>query len=161
MLLILLFFTLLTPPVHASPSCNDTRSIKEIVQDKVVSLSDDLMPWLFQDPVHTIRFHLARASRLYEEAIVFAQTNPGKAVRRAIGAQHHMTLIEKNIRQIQHPKDVPYQEILGASENVSAVQLTFLTGLPEACRAQVFQLGSFQLRTTTAVRKLYVESLLP
>lgn len=161
LLFLILLFSAMATPVHATYSCTDARSETTVIEDKAISAFDTLMPILFHDPVRTIRFHATRANQLYQTAVDRSKSYQSESVWLAIRAQNQLTLIEESIRQIQNPQDVPYADILHSLQIAEGAQRTLLANLPQNCSPEISQLQSFESRTTTAVKKLYYEGLLP
>jgi len=149
-------------PVYAGAPCNETRTTASKIYNKIVSSFDTVVPILFHDPERSIQFHLSRSKKLYVMAKdAAAKSYTGDAIRLATLAEHHLTLLEADIRQIQNPDDVPFDQIFAALENTSLVQADLLAALPPPCTRPVTQLQSFEMRTDAMMKKLYYESLLP
>lgn len=159
MLLVVLVLSLQMPTAQAQTSCDDSRTTMSKIYDKLLATYDDIMPVLLQDPERSVHFHLLRSKALYLQAK--ETSTVGNKIRLAILGEHQLTLLEKNIRQIQNPKNVPFEEILRTLDNTTGMQNEILSQLPSACAAPIKQLQSFEIRTTTVMKKLYYESLLP
>lgn len=135
-------------------------SAQIIMRNKLSSAVDIVMPFLFHDPIRTIKFHISRSIDLYATAQREAKSNPTEALFLAIRAQNHLTLIESNIRNAQNPKDVPYIDIWTVFEKTVHIQNALLTDMP-GYQEELRQLQSFERRTEIAIKKIYYESLLP
>jgi hypothetical protein len=158
--LIGLFLSFQVLPARAEAPCAEPRTTISKIYDKMLSSFDTVMPAFFQDPQRSIQFHLLRSKKLYLQAKDASYSNAGKAIRLATSGQHHLTLLEQYIRQIQNPKDVPFPSVLSALEETSQLQNEILQKLPASCTPPITQLQSFEIRTETVMKKLYYESLL-
>lgn len=157
---LLLLSLLVVLPVSAESQCANTRTFTSKLYDKAIAFYDAAIPILFQDPNRSIQFHLARAKALYVQAKETATSNPGNSLRLAAQGQNHLTLLEKNIRQIQNPKNVPFTDMLDHMQEISGIQKEIAAIIPQPCTASLNVLMSFEKRTETAVKKLYYENLL-
>lgn len=155
---LILFF--LKQPIYAQNSCKEPETLQIKVYNKAISLYDTVIPMLFQDPERSIQFHIRRSQKLYQQARETSKTNPGVAIRLAIRGQHHLTLLEKNIRQLQNPSNTLYTQILFTLKTISLLQKEILSNLPEPCIESLSQLQSFEIRTESVIKKLYYENLL-
>ena len=104
---------------------------------------DTLVPFLLHNPIQIAQFHISRSNSLYRQSVNLAISHPNEAVRLAIRAQNHVTLIEENIRQITNPLDVPYADIQQLLPAVTKAQDTLLTLVPASFNPTVIQLQSF------------------
>lgn len=157
-LLILIFLPVF--PVGAQPQCADTRTFTSKLYDKTISLYDEAMPIFFQDPQRSIQFHLARAKALYGQAKNTVISNPGSTIRLASQGQNHLTFLEKNIRQIQNSKTVPFTGMFETMKEISGTQKEIMTTILRSCVEPLTVLMSFETRTELTIKKLYYESLL-
>lgn len=147
-------------PVSGQSQCADTRTLTSKLYDKAIALYDAVMPVLLADPNRSIRFHLARTKTLYVQAKKTATSNPGNSILLAAQGQNHLTLLEKNIREIQNPKHVPFTDMFARMQEISDIQKDIAAIITEPCTAPLTVLMSFETRMETGVKKLYYESLL-
>jgi len=157
---LVLLSLILVFPVSAQSQCANPRTFTSKLYDKTISLYDAVMPVLLADPQRSIQFHLTRAKALYVQAKETVTSHPENSIRLAAQGQNHLTLLEKNIRQIQNPKDVPFTDMLARMQEISGIQKEIAATIPNPCAAPLTVLISFETRTETAVKKLYYESLL-
>jgi len=160
MLSIGIFLLKNTGEIHASSTCTITAEPQIPIVLHIERYKERIVPFLLMDPILQIRFYLNRSEFHRNTAKSTITDNPSLGYQELLRSIHTFTLLEKPIRSITNPKDIPYDEIWKSISDTNLRVKEYQNLYGHTCNTEFETLSEFLARDEKTLKKIYYESLL-